>query len=217
MRYWELKMRLLITIALCVAAGTAQEAGRSRTLLTNRDIETLASAGFSEEFITQLIGASRVEFDTSAGAIADLKVHGINEDVIRTMLGARAPASGAAKPEFSRTQPIRVYVQASPDPRKSESHSQTAEIVHTFAVNCPSLTVTSRKETAAFLIVLERASGRLLKPATNRMVVFDRGGDTVYGSQLALPKAVRGFCPLAENLASTQADEGLPGSRLPVR
>jgi hypothetical protein len=79
------------------------------------------------------------------------------------------------------------------------------------------LRVTSRRDAAAFVVVLDRVSGRLLHPASNRMVVFDRGGDTVYGSELALPKAVRGFCPLAESLMGTNGEESLPGSRLPAR
>ena len=210
-------MRLLMAIALCAMASTAQEAGPSRTPLTNRDVETLADAGFSEEFIVEMIGASRLEFDTAAGAIAELKKHGVNENVIRAMVGSRA-SSGTPKAEFGGpTQPIRVFVQASSDPGKPEARSQTAEIVHAFAANCPALTVTSRRDAAAFLVVLDRASGKLLQPATSKMVVFDRGGDMVYGSERALPRAVRGFCALAENLAATKVEESLPGGRLPSR
>ena len=210
-------MRLLMAIALCAVACMAQEAGPPRTALTNRDVETLADAGFSEEFIVETIGASRLEFDTNAGAIAELKKHGVNENVIRAMVGSRA-SSGSPKAEFGvRTQPIRVFVQASSDPRKPEAGSRTAEIVHAFAANCPALTVTSRKDAAAFLVVLDRVSGKLLHPSTSKMVVFDRGGDTVYGSERGLPKAVRGFCAVAENLAATKVEESLPGSRLPSR
>lgn len=214
----KMKMRLLMVIALCAAASTAQHAGSSQSVLTNRDIATLADAGFTEEFITERIAASRLDFDTTAGAIAELKQHGVNEDVIRAMLGAHAPGSSPAKPELEgRAQPIRVFVQVTSGPRPPEAHSQTAEIVHAFAVNCPTLTVTSRRDAAAFVVVLDRISGRLLRPAINRMVVFDRGGDTVYGSELALPRAVRGFCPLAESLGAGNVEESLPGSRLPAR
>ncbi len=222
MHYWEMKMRLLTVIALCAAAGTAQHAGplspSRRSVLTNRDVETMADAGFSEEFITERIVASRLDFDTTAGAIAELKQHGVNEDVIRSMLGAHASLSSPAKPEFDgRAQPIRIFVQVNSGPRPPESNSQTAEIVHGFAVNCASLTITSRRDAASFLVVLDRVSRRLLRPAINRMVVFDRGGDTVYGSEQPLPKAVRGFCPLAEGLVATKVDEILPGSVLPAR
>jgi hypothetical protein len=212
-----MKMRILMAMALCAAASTAQEAGPSRNVVTNHDVETLADAGFSEEFIIGMIGANRHDFDTSADGVAELKKHGVSEDVIRSMLGTRASVSSPAKPEFgARTQPIRVFVQVSADPR-NPAHSRTAEIVHTFAVNCPSLMLTSRQEAAAFVVVLDSVSGKLLHPATSRMVVFGRGGDTVYGSELALPKAVSGFCPLAESLAAIEVGESLPGSRLPAR
>ena len=209
-------MRLLMAVVLGAIASAAQEAGPSRTALTNSDVETLADAGFSEEFIVETIGASRPEFDTTASAMAELKKHGVNENVIRAMVGSHS-TSGGPKVDFGgRTQPIRVFVQASADPRRP-ARSQTAEIVHTFALNCPSLMVTNRKDAAAFLIVLDRASGKLLHPAFSKMVVFDHGGDTVYGSERALPKAVRGFCAVTETLAATTAAESLPGSRLPAR
>jgi hypothetical protein len=212
-----MKMRLLMAVVLGAIASAAQEAGPSRTALTNSDVETLADAGFSEEFIVETIGASRPEFDTTASAMAELKKHGVNENVIRAMVGSHS-TSGGAKADFgARTQPIRVFVQASTDPRRPEARSQTAEIVHTLAANCPSLMVTNRKDAAAFLILLDRASGKLFHPAFSKMVVFDRGGDTVYGSERALPKAVRGFCAVTETLAATTAAESLPGSRLPAR
>jgi hypothetical protein len=206
-----------MSIALCAIASTAQEAGPSRTPLTNRDVETLADAGFSEEFIVETIVASRPEFDTTASAMAEMKKHGVNENVIRAMVGSHS-TSGGPKADFgARTQPIRVFVQASTGPGRPEARSQTAEIVQTFAANCPSLTITTRKDAAAFLIVLDRASGELFHPAFSKMVVFDRGGDTVYGSELALPKAVRGFCAVTQALGATMAAESLPGSRLPAR
>jgi hypothetical protein len=213
-------MRLLMVVVLCSAAAVAQEAGPSRNSLTNREVETLVDAGFSADFITEVIGSSRPEFDTTAGAIAELKKHGVKEDVIRAMLAGRPAAAHApAEPAAfgGRGQAIRVFLQVSPDPRAPGSLSQTAEIVHTFAVNCPSLMVTSRRDTAAFLVVLDRTSRKLLRPGTSRMVVFDRGGDTVYGSAGALPKAVRAFCGLAQNLTVTKAEQSLPGTLLPMR
>jgi hypothetical protein len=211
-------MRFLTVIALSAAACLAQDAGLSRNVLNNRDVMLLADAGFGEDFIVDMIGASRPEFDTTAGAIAEIKKHGVKDGVIRAMLGGRPSGSSSAKPEFGGgATPIRVFIQFSPDPRVPESHSQTAEIVQAFAGNCPSLMVTSRKDAATFLVLLDRTSGKLLRHATSTMVVLDRGGDTVYGSDRALPKAVRGFCPLAEKLAAVKVEESLPGSRLSAR
>jgi len=210
-----MKMRFLLVIALSAAACSAQNAGSSRTVLTNRDIVTLADAGFGEEFIVEMIGTSRPEFDTAADAIADLKKHGVKEDIIRAMRTARPSGSSSTTPEFGggRAQPIRVFVQAGP----SEAHSQTAGIVAAFAHNCPAMTITSRKEAAAYLVVLERTAGKLLRRATARMVVFDRAGDTVYGSELPLAKALRGFCTSAQSLVAAKADESQPDSRFFAR
>ena len=202
-----------MVIALFAAACNAQDAGPSGNVLTNRDVVTLADAGFGQEFIVEIIGTSRTEFDTTADAIAELKKHGVKDDIIRAMRNVHPSESKSAGPAFSgvRTEPIRVFVEAGP------SRSQTAGIVHALAINCPSLMVTSRKDTAAFLIVLDRASGNLLHRAASKMVVFNRAGDTVYGSERPLGKAARGFCPLAKSLAATRVEESLPGSRFSAR
>jgi hypothetical protein len=216
-------MRFSIVIALLAAAAAcrAQTAVSSRNLLTNRDVVTLADAGFGEEFIIETIAASRTEFDTSADALAELKKHGVKDDIIRAMRDARPSGNGPAKPEVADSgQPpaIRVFVELSQNSSLiPQSHSQTAEIVATFARNCPALTVTSRKDAAAFLVVLDRTSKKLLHPATTRMVVIDRAGDKVYGSQRALGQAVRGFCASAQNLAAAKGEESLPGSRFSAR
>ena len=196
-------------VAGLAAVCAAQEPARNT--LTNHDIETLADAGFGEPFLIEMIGTSRPDFDTSADAIAELKKHGVKEDVIRAMRGTHATTATErpAKPAFdAAAQPIRVFVEANPS-----SRVQTAEIVETFTKGCPALTVTSRKESAAFLVVLDRIPAKLLHAASSRMVVFDRSGDTVYGSQRKLEKAVRGFCGAAQHLASAKSEESAPAGR----
>jgi len=209
-----MKMRYFMVIALLAAACNGQDAGPSGNVLTNRDVMTLAEAGFGQAFIIEIIDTSRTEFDTTADAIVELKKNGVKEDIIRAMRNVHPPDSKPASPAFSgvRTEPIRVFVEAGP------AHSQTAGIVHALATNCPSLMVTSRQDAATFLIVLDRASGNLLHHGTSRMVVFDRTGDSVYGSERPLGKAARGFCPLAKSLAvTTRVEESLPGSRFSAR
>src|ERR1035441_7812433 len=61
-----MKMRFFMVIALFAAACNAQDAGPSGNVLTNRDVVTLADAGFGQEFIVEIIGTSRTEFDTTA-------------------------------------------------------------------------------------------------------------------------------------------------------
>jgi hypothetical protein len=205
-------------IVLLTAVCSAQDAGSSRNVLTNRDVVTLADAGLGEPFIIEMIGTSRAEFDTTADGIADLKKHGVKEDIIRAMRAARPSENTSPKPDAansSRVQPVRVFVEVSPSTLLSQSHPQTAEIVEAFARNCPALTVTSRRDAAMFVVVLDRSAGKLLHPATARMVVVDRAGDTVYGaSTRALGKAVRGFCASAQKLTGTNANVGdsLPGN-----
>ena len=212
--------KVIPLLALAAACG-AQNAASSRNVLTNRDVVTLADSGFGEEFIIETIGASRTEFDTTADGLAELKKNGVKEDIIRAMRDAHPPGKGQAKPELADSdgaQPIRVFVEASQNSsRISPSRSQAAEIVEAFARNCPSLTVTNRKAASAFLVVLDRTSKKLLRPATTKMVVIDRAGDTVYGSQRALGKAVRGFCASAQSVTVTAVEESLPGSRFSAR
>jgi len=208
-----MRFPILIALLAVAAASSAQNAVSSRNVLTNRDIVTLADAGFGEDFIVETIGASRAEFDTTAEGLADLKKHGVKEDIIRAMRSARPAVNGPASREFSKspeTQTIRVFVELSPNSsRISRSHLQTAEIVETFTKNCPALMVTNRKE--------DRTSRKLLRPAADRMVVIDRAGDTVYGSRQALARAVHGFCASAQNLPAANAEENLPGSRFSAR
>jgi len=214
-------MRFTIALLALAAACGALNAASSRNTLTNRDVVTLADAGFGDDFIIETIGASRTEFDTTADGLAELKKHGVKEDIIRAMQAARPAPARAAKPEVadkSQDQPIRVFVELSPNSSDMlQAHTQTAEIVAAFGKNCPVLTVTSRKDAAAFRVVLDRTPKKLLRPAVNRMVVVDRAGDKVYGSQQALGRAVRGFCALAQNLASTETAEFLPGSQFQAR
>ena len=77
--------RLLISILLL---GTATWAGAqtvplTQNQLTNRDIITLAKAGFNEDFILDFIGMSRTRFDTSVSGLADLAKEGLSERLIR--------------------------------------------------------------------------------------------------------------------------------------
>jgi len=67
---------------LCVA----QRVPLSSSAMTNRDVWTLAEAGFSEEFIVDVIQTSRTQFDTCAIGLVELSKHAVTERIIRTML-----------------------------------------------------------------------------------------------------------------------------------
>jgi hypothetical protein len=185
-------------MALLAIPGSAQDAGVYRNTLTNGDVITLAEAGFSEEFLIEMVATSRTKFDTTAEGLADLAKHGIKEDVIRAMRGARsdtpASAPGPAASTGGQEKPIRVFVQPGAG-SLSIPYPQTAEIVKAFGQKCPNVLVTSRREAATLTVVLDNKAGKLLRKGESKMVVFDRAGDMVYGaSERELGKALRGFC-----------------------
>jgi hypothetical protein len=77
---------LLLAATLAAASGK----GASPAALTNKDIWTLAEAGFSEEFIVETIETSRSQFDISSPALAEMVKHAVTERIVRTMKIGRA-------------------------------------------------------------------------------------------------------------------------------
>ena len=93
-----------VVILALLASGisaAAQSIVQTREVLTNPSIVTLASAGFNEDFLIELILNSKTEFDTSISRLATLMKQGINERIIRVMLRkpSAAPVSLAADPQ----------------------------------------------------------------------------------------------------------------------
>ncbi len=199
-------------LALVPLMHGAQNSGLTKNVLTNRDLATLASAGFTEEFIIHMIATSQTKFDVSADALADLAKNGLTEEIIEAMRCSRnkprqfCVPSGTTVPTLRNVcgengRPGRVFVEASPNFRaERKSYSQTAEVMQTFGENCPGLAVTNRREDATFVVVVDRGPGKWLRRGS-KMVVFDRSGDMVFqASKRALGKAVRNFC-LASQIA----------------
>jgi len=75
--------------------GSAQVA-LSQNALTNKDVVTLAKAGFNEEFIIDTMAMSRTRFDVSVNSLAELAKEGITERLIRCMMAAAAPPTASA-------------------------------------------------------------------------------------------------------------------------
>jgi len=97
-------------IALAVAAG-AQTVSLTQNALTNKDVVTLAKAGFNEDFIIDTISMSRTQFDFSVNSLAELAKEGLTERLIRCMMMAGAPApaavpSASAPPEAVMIAPV---------------------------------------------------------------------------------------------------------------
>jgi hypothetical protein len=84
-------MRIRFPLLLLLAAGLSAQAP-----LTNRDIVTLAKAGFDEQFLSGLITRSPTKFDLSVDALAALAREGVSPGTVKAML---QPASPAAKPK----------------------------------------------------------------------------------------------------------------------
>jgi hypothetical protein len=218
---WKRTPVAALAVCFLAALGSAQDAGVYRNTLTNRDVITLADAGFSQEFLVEMVATSRTRFDTTAEGLADLVKHGVKEDLIRAMRGAgsQTSAPGPAVSGSGPEKPIRIFVEsAAHAPALSVSYPQTAQIVKTFGHNCPNVLVTSRREAATYTMVLEHQAGKLLARGGSRIVVFDRSGDIVYGaSERALAKALRGFCAAAPGFVETRVGgslaDSMPGAR----
>ena len=193
---------LIILLAVPPSIGSAQNSGIARNVLTDRDVVTLANAGFSEAFILRTIGTSPTKFDLTADALADLAKNGITEAIVQAMRNLAAK-SDSTPPE---TRTPRVFVEQSASAFcPSHSHPQSVEIMKTFAETCPAFTVTDRREDAAFVVLLEHESGKWIG-RDNKMVVFDRSGDLIFAtSTRGLGSAVRNFCQAARMVSAVAA------------
>src|SRR6266852_4157690 len=81
--------RMALMLALAIASlCDAQTSLLRRNVLTNRDITTLANAGFDQEFLIDLIVNSRKQFHTKADALAALAKQGITQPIIEAMMGS---------------------------------------------------------------------------------------------------------------------------------
>jgi hypothetical protein len=120
--------RSLLASSLIAALASAQPAGPYREVLTNRSIVTLATAGFSEDFILETIASSRNHFDVNVEGLAGLAKQGINERLIRAMMTAPAApepgiarsvsgsASAAVPPMDPDQRPVTVVMKPRPTP-----------------------------------------------------------------------------------------------------
>ncbi|HEY2015777.1 MAG TPA: hypothetical protein VGH38_19880 [Bryobacteraceae bacterium] len=102
--------RALIVWSIAVSAG-AQTVALTQNALTNKDVFTLAKAGFNENFIMDTIAMSRTQFDTSVNGLADMAKEGLTERLIRFMMTAGTepfptPSPGGAQGEPGITGPV---------------------------------------------------------------------------------------------------------------
>lgn len=111
--------------SLAAQAG-AQTVPLTQNALTNRDVVTLAKAGFNEDFIVDFIHGSQTHFDISVTGLADVAKEGLTERLIRVMLdSAAAPLDRgvpAASPTGTAAAPNGVRASEAPSP---ETQDQT--------------------------------------------------------------------------------------------
>ena len=109
-----MRQLLILTLALSMQAA-AQRMSIAPGALTNRDILTLAGAGFSEDFIIDTITTGRTQFDTTATALADLVKHAVTERIIRVMMDQPGAAAAPALPDGGEVLPVVMPTPIAPN------------------------------------------------------------------------------------------------------
>ena len=72
---------------------------------------------------------------------------------------------------------------------------QTAEIIKTFSERCGNVIVNNKKEKADYVVLLHHEGGKDLVRRDNKVVVFNRDGDSILsGSTRSLGNAVTDSC-----------------------
>ena len=90
--------RLILTLCLSLFSVTAVAQGQ--TPLTNQDVIELHKAGFTPGLIIAKIFSSPTNFDTSVGALQELKKAGVPEGALLAVIQA-----GREKPSASKVHP----------------------------------------------------------------------------------------------------------------
>ena len=72
---------------------------------------------------------------------------------------------------------------------------QTAEIIKTFNQRCPEYVVTNNRDRANFAVILDHEGGKGLVRRRNKIVVFNRDGDSIFSdSTRELGNSVKDAC-----------------------
>ena len=70
----------------------------------------------------------------------------------------------------------------------------------TFGERCPACIVTMKKERADYIVVLEHEGGKKLARRDNKVVIFNKDGDSIYsGSTRSLGNSVKDACEAITN------------------
>ena len=85
---------------------------------------------------------------------------------------------------------------------------QTAEIIKTFGERCPAVTINNNREKADYVVLLDHEGGKEVVSRDNKVVVFNRGGDSIMShSTRLLGNAVKDACAAIAADWPKQADK----------
>lgn len=108
--------------------------------------------------------------------------------VLCTATLAHSQAQGPAKTSGDNT--VRVFITD-----RGGARAQTAEIIKTFNERCPEMTVTVKKASANFVVLLEHETRKGAIAIDNKVAVFGKNGDAIFsGSARVLGNAVKDAC-----------------------
>jgi hypothetical protein len=71
---------------------------------------------------------------------------------------------------------------------------QTAEIIKTFGERCPAVTINNKQEKADYVILLDHEGGKNPISRDNKVVVFNKDGDSIKSHSTRLGNAVKDAC-----------------------
>jgi hypothetical protein len=115
---------LALLLTLCLTWLPAQQHPQKRNFLLNRDVVTLAKAGFPERIIIDTIRTTPSRFDVTAEALAALSGQGISQRLVKAMLLAKNCGSASdltpsrCDPEPEKSSPAGAEASAEAGLRK---------------------------------------------------------------------------------------------------
>lgn len=217
------RLAWLQAMAVAILATSVVHAAAPPVPLTNQDVVALVASGVPEAVIVAKIQTSDSRFDTSPDALVQLRAAHVPDTVLLAIVQAgasagRAPAASNAPTNAGATDgdgKTRVFVT---DSQSWETHGyswlhgneaglsggsvskggarpQTVEIIKTVGERCPGVIVTNQPPRANYILSLDHEGGKGLLRVRNKVVVFDRNGDSIFSdSTLTLGESVQRAC-----------------------
>ena len=163
-------------------------------------LKALKASGVPDSVILAMVQPSPVPQPTQLPAVATAS------ETQAQPTGEQQPASGKPRVFITDSQSWEIMGAAAGNSNGFASHTsggarpQTAEIMKTFGERCPACTVTMKKDRADYIVILEHEGGKKLARRDNKVVVFNKDGDSIYtGSTRSLGNSVKDACEAITN------------------